>query len=91
MLLEGRFGIWGASRGFLAVAAELVADCLESGRTDGVPVAWDMARVATSGFAVFKGGGYGDIETVVTEAECAWYTRTDWKAGTCTTCYNGGC
>lgn len=71
MLFEGRFGTWAASRGFRAVAAELVADCLESGRDEGVPVTWDMARIATSGLAVFNGGGYGDIETVVTEAECA--------------------
>lgn len=49
-----------------------------------------MARIATSGLAVFEGGGKGEIETVVTEAECAWYTRTDWNAGSWMTCF-GSC
>lgn len=70
MLFEGRFGTCGASRGFLALAAELVADCLESGLGEAPPpMVWETARKATSGLPVFIGGGKGDIETVVTDAE----------------------
>lgn len=76
MLFEGIFGTWGASRGFLAAAAAVAEGCRESGRA-GVPPGpgldnCERARCTTSGWPVFIGGGNGEIETVVTEAEWAW-------------------
>lgn len=70
------------------MAAELgaVPDCRDSGRADvNVPEA-DIFRDATSSLVGFRGGGKGDIEIFVTDAEWAWYTRRDWKAGSCMTC-----
>lgn len=73
ILLEGTFGTGFGSRGFLIVAAGLGPDCLDSGREEGPPPpAAAIARDATSGLMGFKGGGYGDRETLVTDAECAW-------------------
>lgn len=76
MLFEGMFGTWAASRGFLALAAVVGPDWRDSGRPDELPgrlpSAWATARCANSGLPVFIGGGYGEIETVVTEAEWAW-------------------
>lgn len=37
ILLEGMFGTWGASRGFLAVAAGVGPACLDSGRDGEAP------------------------------------------------------
>lgn len=73
MLLEGTFGTGIGSRGFLIVAAGLGPDCLDSGREEEPPPpAAAIAREATSGLMGFIGGGNGDKETLVTEAECAW-------------------
>lgn len=72
MLFEGTFGTGFGSRAFLTVAAGLTPDCLDSGREEELPPAAAMAREATSGLVGFRGGGNGDTETLVTEAECAW-------------------
>lgn len=72
ILFEGTFGTGFGSRAFLAVAAELAPDCLDSGREEGPPPAAAIAREATSGLMGFSGGGNGERETLVTEAECAW-------------------
>lgn len=72
MLLEGTFGTGIGSRGFLIVAAGLGPDCLDSGREEVPPPAAAMAREATSGLMGFIGGGYGEMDTLVTEAEWAW-------------------
>lgn len=34
-----------------------------------------------------RGGGKGDIDILVTEAECAWYTRIVLKVGSWMTCW----
>lgn len=34
-----------------------------------------------------RGGGKGDIDILVTEAECAWYTRRVLKVGSWMTCW----
>lgn len=75
ILLDGTFGTGIGSRGFLIVAAGLGPDCLDSGREEAPPPpppAAAIAREATSGLMGFMGGGYGERETLVTEAECAW-------------------
>lgn len=78
ILLDGTFGTGIGSRGFLIVAAglgpETNPDCLDSGREEAPPPppAAAIAREATSGLMGFMGGGYGERETLVTEAECAW-------------------
>lgn len=74
ILLEGVLGTCCGSRGFLAVAAGLgaVPDCRDSGREPVIAPAAAIAREATSALVGFGGGGKGDIETFVTEAEWAW-------------------
>lgn len=44
------------------------------------------ALVTASGFPLAIGGGNGEIDKAVIEAEWAWYTRTDWNDGSDTTC-----
>lgn len=48
-----------------------------------------MERFATSALREVggRGGGYGEIEILVTEVEWAWYTRNVWKVGNWTTCW----
>lgn len=89
MLLEGAFGTWGGSRGFLAVAAELgaVPGCPVSGRDKILAPGPLTLRNAASGCVGFRGGGKGDMEILVTEAEWAWYTLRDWKAGSWMACW----
>lgn len=71
MLFDGRLGTCGASLGFLDAAADGDPDCRDSGLI-GLPVAWATALAATSGLSVGRGGGYGEMEMLVTDAECAW-------------------
>ncbi len=65
MLLEGMFGTGGGSRVPLRPAGE-DSVCLEGGRVIDCPT----ALVIASGLSVegIDGGGYGDIEMLVTEA-----------------------
>jgi len=72
MLFEGVLGIAGGSLGLLDVAEGADVDCRDSGRRGLAAAAWVVARVATSDLIPGRGGGYGDMETEVTVAECAW-------------------
>lgn len=73
MSFDGIFGIWFASRCRRDAAAgdESGCRCAEAASLNGA------SRCEASGLSVGKGGGYGEIEMDVTEAECAWYTRMD--------------
>ena len=68
--LEGVVGI-GGTLGLLP-AGEAVFTLLPLG-VDGAgePLNSDVILLTASGFAVDNGGGNGDIETAVMEAECA--------------------
>ena len=67
MSLEGILGSGGGSLGLLDAAAGIdVSDCRDAGRIEGC-----CGFNETSGFSLDNGGGYGDIEMLVTEAECA--------------------
>ncbi len=69
ILFEGRLGTWDGSCAFRWPAGE-DGGCFEDGRLTDC----DAARVRASGFRFGgrEGGGYGDIEMLVTEAEWAW-------------------
>jgi len=71
MLFEGRFGIGGGSRAFFEVDAGDVSDWCEPGRC-GVAGVWAMTLLSCSGFNTGRGGGYGDMDKDVTDAEWAW-------------------
>lgn len=78
MSLEGVRGICCGSFCFLDAADDPVgcrADCLESGRAGDDVAADAVFAFDTSGLSVGSGGGKGEIEIQVTDAECAWYTR----------------
>lgn len=70
MLFDGTFGTGGGSLGRLLAAAGdgCASDARDAGRR-GLFVACDTARAAASGISFGSGGGLGDIETDVTEAE----------------------
>lgn len=72
MLLDGMFGTTRCSR--------LLGPALGAARFSDVPVAGRRGLLGTDlaaapGTGLGRGGGKGDIEMEVTEAECAWYTR----------------
>ena len=46
-----------------------------------------MTRPRASGFTDIRGGGKGDMETAVMDAEWAWLTLSDSKEGSASTCY----
>lgn len=71
ILFDGVFGIEGGSRDRRDAAADGVAsECREPGRKEDAPVA--ARDASTFEVAVGSGGGYGEIEIPVTDAECAW-------------------
>ena len=52
-----------------------------------VPCASETTLVTPSGLAVAVGGGKGEIDMLVMDAECALYARKDWNEGRDITCY----
>jgi hypothetical protein len=70
-------------RGALGVADD--PDVTLEGFT-GVAGICATTLVTASGFPLATGGGKGEIDKAVIEAEWAWYTRTVWNDGSNTTC-----
>lgn len=69
MELEGIAGTGGCCRGLLAAGdAALADDAVRAGE----PLGSAVRRLTPSGFPDGKGGGNGEIETAVMEAEWAW-------------------
>lgn len=77
MSFDGIRGICDASLGLLDAAGDESVCRLEA----MLALLWDVCLCAPSGVSVGRGGGYGDIDIDVTEAECAWYTLMDWNIG----------
>ena len=77
MSFDGIRGICDASLGLLDAAGDESVCRLE----DMLALLWAVCLCAPSGVSVGRGGGYGDIDIDVTEAECAWYTLMDWNIG----------
>lgn len=63
-----------------------VLGLMPDGDRFGVPRCSPVILLTASGFPVGIGGGKGDIEIAVTEAEWARYTRSDWNEGMESTC-----
>ena len=70
ILFEGRLGICGRSRNFRGCRAADESVCCEEGRL----AACAAALATASGFKVagIAGGGYGEMEILVTDASWAW-------------------
>jgi len=73
MLFDGVFGTPGGSLGRLEVAAGVAwrSEAPDPGRK-GLLSDWARARAAVSDLKLGNGGGKGDIEMLVTDAEWAW-------------------
>ena len=68
MLFDGVLGTGCASRGRLEAAGPAVASIeRDSGLGESRPL-----NDGPSGVAEGRGGGYGEMDMLVTEAECAW-------------------
>jgi hypothetical protein len=82
MALDGVFGTtW--VRGVRGVEVE--ASDITEGVFFGV-CACDVILLTASGTALGRGGGNGDIETLLMDAEWGWYARIVWKDGKDTAC-----
>lgn len=71
ILFDGVFGTAGTSRGRLDAPTPTVASV---DRDSGLEIesVWLLSKEGGSGAAEGRGGGYGEMDMLVTEAEWAW-------------------